>query len=77
YDATQPLNLKRVQQKGEGEREYEKQMQELKDQVAKYDTQITELDKRFTDATRPDYINPNSADFAQVKELARKQKEKL
>ena len=77
YDATQPLNLKRVQQKGEGEREYEKQMQELKDQSSDYERQITELDKRFTDATRADYINPNSTDFAQVKELATKERTRL
>ncbi|MDY3443410.1 ParB N-terminal domain-containing protein [Riemerella anatipestifer] len=77
YDSNAPLNLKRIENKGNAEMEYENEMRELKNKAAEYDAQISNIDDRFTNAKREDYISPDAKDFKEVKEIARKEKERL
>jgi hypothetical protein len=70
FDGSKPLNIARFKNKTEGESEYERQSNELKDQIAEKQTQIDALKSRFVDANNPQYVNPNSADYDKVKEIA-------
>lgn len=77
FDAKQPLNLSRVSSKGSQEQEWENEAKRLRDEIADYEKQITDLDNRFTDPKREDYISPDTKDFQELKEIAREQKTKL
>lgn len=77
FDPKQSLNLARVQNKGSQEQEWENERAKLQAKIDDYEKQITDLDKRFTDPKREDYISPDTKDFQELKERAREQKTKL
>lgn len=77
FDAKQPLNLSRVSSKGSQEQEWENEARRLRDEIADYEKQITDLDNRFTDPKREDYISPDTKNFQELKDRARKEKTRL
>lgn len=77
FDPSQPLNLARVSTKGSQEQEWENEANQLKDKIADYEKQITDLDNRFTDPKREDYISPETKNFQELKDIAREEKARL
>lgn len=77
FDSNKPLNLARVSVKGNQEQEWENRAKELEAEIKDYDRQIEELDERFTNPKREDYIKPNTHNFQILKDRAREQKKEL
>lgn len=77
FDSNKPLNLARVSVKGNQEQEWENRAKELEAEIKNYDRQIEELDQRFTDPKRVDYINRSIPNFQTLKDRAREQKKEL
>lgn len=77
FNPNEPLNLARVSVKGSQEQEWENETKRLENEIADYEKQITDLDKRFTDPKRSDYISPETKNFQELKDRARKEKARL
>ena len=77
FKKTNPLNLKRIQYKTQGESEYEVQMWEIDEQIKKIEKKKEELRSRFNNPTHKNYVSPDLPDYDQLQKRANGQIEKL
>lgn len=70
FDATKPLNIARYKYGTEGEKEYDRQVSEKKEQIAELQNQINDINDRFRNPNNPNYINTEASDYADVKQRA-------
>lgn len=59
FDAKLPINILNLTSKSYLETEWEEKMKELESEKKSYENKINELEKRFNDPTRDDFVNIN------------------
>ncbi|WP_372473025.1 hypothetical protein AB4865_09495 [Capnocytophaga sp. ARDL2] len=67
YDSNQPLNLSRVKDKTNLEREWDNTLNELTQDKKKVEKEIDTLRERFTNPAMEGFIDPNSASYTELK----------
>jgi hypothetical protein len=72
FNKEKPLNIQRFKEKTTGEQAYEKEVEDIKQSIAEKQTQIDELNARFTDPNRKDYVATTSRDYENAKRIADK-----
>ncbi|MEZ4991904.1 MAG: methyltransferase [Saprospiraceae bacterium] len=77
FKASQPLNLKRIQYKTQGETEYEAQMRQIDQQIEQAEKKKQELRDRFNKPTHKQYVSPDLPDYDQLQKRANDQVDKL
>jgi hypothetical protein len=70
FDDAAPLNLNRVKYESEGEKAYNKDYAEMKQNISDKQDTITTIKARFSDPSRNDYENPSKKDYKEVKAAA-------
>lgn len=58
FEKSNPLNLKRIQYKSEGENTYDKEYSEIKAELDKIYTEYSKLSTRLVDSSADDFISP-------------------
>ena len=77
FKAGQPLNLKRIQYKTQGESEYEAQMREIDQQIDHAEKKKQELRDRFNKPSHKQYVSPDLPDYDSLQKRANDQVDKL
>ncbi len=77
FDPANPLNLKRIQYKTQGESEYERQMAEIDEKIKEAETKKQDWKDRFNKPTHPKYVSPKLPDYDTLQKNADKQIEKI
>lgn len=67
---SEPLNIARFEYKTEGESVYETEVNDLKEKLANRQSQINEINERFTNPNAKDYIPTESKDYAETRRIA-------
>lgn len=70
FNYNEPLNIKRLKNKTQGEDVYDQEVADLKSQIADRQSQVNEINERFTDPNRKDYISTESPDYDATKKIA-------
>ena len=70
FEPTEPLNLARVKYQSEGEKQYDEEVEELKNNINKLQGNITDIKDRFINPNNPQYINPTAPDYLAIKQIA-------
>jgi hypothetical protein len=70
FDEKDPLNLKRFKYESEGEKEYNNEVEDLKDQIKEAQNNIDLIKFRFLNPRSKNYINPNAKDYDLTKSIA-------
>ena len=70
FEPTEPLNLARIKYQSEGEKQYDEEVEELKNNINKLQGKITDIKDRFINPNNPQYINPTAPDYLAIKQIA-------
>ena len=70
FEPTEPLNLARIKYQSEGEKQYDEEVEELKNNINKLQGNITDIKDRFINPNNPQYINPTAPDYLAIKQIA-------
>ena len=70
FEPTDPLNLARIKYQSEGEKQYDEEVEELKNNINKLQGNITDIKDRFINPNNPQYINPTAPDYLAIKQIA-------
>lgn len=77
FKATDPLNLKRIAFKTQGESEYETQMFAIDEEIKAVEKSKQALKDRFNNPKVPEYVNPGLPSYDQMQKEAEQVSEKL
>ena len=77
FKQSNPLNLKRIQYKTQGESEYEAQMREIDQKIDHAEKKKQELRDRFNKPSHKQYVSPDLPDYDQLQKRANDQVDKL
>jgi len=77
FDPAEPLNLKRFKYESEGEKVYNTEYSDLKDQITDKLKSISNINERFTDVNAANYIDPGKPGYEKIQANANKQIGKL
>ena len=70
FEPTEPLNLARIKYQSEGEKQYDEEVEELKNNINKLQGNITDIKDRFINPNNPQYIKPTAPDYLAIKQIA-------
>lgn len=70
FDAKLPINILNLTSKSYLETEWEEKMKELESEKKSYENKIDELEKRFNDPTRDDFVNINDPYYKEKRAYA-------
>ena len=70
FEPSSPLNLARLKYQSEGERQYDEEVNNLKNLISTHQGYIDDLKDRFTNPLNKDFVNPTAPDYMAVKKLA-------
>lgn len=70
FDYADPLNLAKFKYKTEGEKVYEAEVEEIKEEISTRQRYIDDIKQRFLNPSSNDYISPEAADYNQAKSIA-------
>lgn len=70
FDANLPINILNLTSKSYLEIEWEEKMKELESEKKSYENKINELEKRFNDPTRDDFVNINDPYYKEKRAYA-------
>ena len=70
FEPTEPLNLARIKYQSEGEKQYDEEVEELKSNINKLQSNITDIKDRFINPNNPQYIKPTAPDYLAIKQIA-------
>jgi uncharacterized UPF0146 family protein len=77
FKAANPLNLKRIKYKTQGESEYEAQMREIDQKIDQAEKKKQELRDRFNKPSHKQYVSPDLPDYDSLQKRANDQVDKL
>lgn len=70
FEPTEPLNLARIKYQSEGEKQYDEEVEELKNNINKLQGNITDIKDKFINPNNPQYIKPTAPDYLAIKQIA-------
>ena len=70
FNANEPLNIARYKHKTEGEKLYDKEAETQKGKISDLQQRINEINDRIKNPNNPQYLNPDSKDYEEIKKNA-------
>ena len=70
FNANEPLNIARYKHKTEGEKLYDKEVETQKGKISDLQQRINEINDRIKNPNNPQYLNPDSKDYEEIKKNA-------
>jgi len=72
FDPSKPLNIERYKYKSEGEKQYDKEVEERKDKISELQQKINDINDRFKNPNNPNYVSTDHKDYDSIKAQADK-----
>lgn len=70
FNYKDPLNLAKFKYQTEGEKVYDAEVEEIKEEISQRQRNIDEIKQRFLNPSNKSYINPDAKDYHQAKSIA-------
>ena len=72
FNPDNPLNIARYKYKSEGEKQYDKEVEERKDKISELQQKINDINDRFKNPNNPNYVSTDHKDYDSIKAQADK-----